>query len=321
MAQNRVLIGILLGLVSAVVILSTATGPVFMRFVLFIITSLPIFLAGLGWGAVAGLAAALTGTLVVGLLGWKAALIFGASQAAPAVVLAYLALLNRETPADAGRTPVIEWYPAGRLVVWAAAMAGIPAALWLFFFGGDAEGLKAAVGPHISELIKAQMPPETQPGPADLDRIVTVVVSLLPAASAIAWMLALVVNLWLAGRIVTASGNFIRPWPDLSAITYPAATPIALAVATAASFIDGWPGLVASGFSATLLLAYVLLGLAVIHFISRGTPWRPFLLWALYGSLLFVNAPLALPLAMLGLAETLFHFRARAVARTRNPDP
>lgn len=319
MAQSRILIGALLGLVSAVVILSTATGPVLIRFILFIVTSLPIFLAGLGWGTVAGIAAGLTGTLVVALLGWKAALIFAASQAVPAVVLSHLALLSRETPAETGRTPVVEWYPAGRLVIWAAAMAGIPAALWLLFFGGEIETLKTALAPHITELIKSQMPPDNQPGPVEVEKIINLVVNLLPSASAIAWMLALIVNLWLAGRIVTASGNFIRPWPDLAAITYPPAAPLALALATAGSFLTGWPGLVASGFAAPLLFAYVLLGLAVIHFVTRGTPWRPFLLWALYGSMLFASAPLALPIAMIGLAETFYHFRARAVSRAQPP--
>ncbi len=48
--RNQLLIAVLLGLVSAVVFASATTGPMLMRYVLFLLTSLPIFLAGLGWG-------------------------------------------------------------------------------------------------------------------------------------------------------------------------------------------------------------------------------------------------------------------------------
>ncbi len=321
MMTNRYLIGLALGLVSAVVFASASTGGLALRFVLFLVTSLPIFLAGLGWGTVASLVAAITGSLAVALLGWKAALMFAASQALPAVILSYLALLSRDVPSATGGPALREWYPAGRLVVWTATMAGIPAALWLLLFGGNLEELKGALSPVIGNIMKAQLPPESAPTETDIKNVTDIVVSLLPAASAIAWMMALIVNLWLAGRIVTASGNFVRPWPDLAAITYPAATPAALAVATLASFAGGWIGLGASGFAAPLLFAYVLLGLAVIHFVTRGQPWRMFLLWALYTSLFVVNAPLAFPIALLGLAEPVFHFRARAAARPPPPKP
>lgn len=316
---NRIFIALLLGLVSSVVFVSAATGPVVMRFILFLVTSLPIFLAGLGWGTAAGLIAALTGSVVASLFGWKTALLFAASQGLPAVVLSHLALLSRDVPSGDGATAMREWYPAGRLVVLAALLGAVPSVIWLFLFGGDLSALKTTLGPAISDLIKAQMPAEAPLSTGDLAKITEIIVNLLPAATAIAWMLALLVNLWLAGRIVTATGNFARPWPDLAAINYPQGTPIALAAATALALAGGWVGMAASGFAATLLLAYVLLGLAVIHFVSRGTPWRPFLLWGLYASLLVVNAPLTLPLALLGLAEGLFHFRARAAAGAGPP--
>lgn len=316
---NRFFIAFLLGLVSSVVFVSATTGPVVMRFILFLITSLPIFLAGLGWGTAAGLIAALTGSAIAGLFSWKAGLLFAASQGLPAVILSHLALLSRDVPSSDGTTAVREWYPAGRLLVIAALLSAVPSVIWLFMFGGDLAALKTTLGPAISELVKAQMPAETPLSAEDLDKITGIIVNLLPAATAIAWMLALLVNLWLAGRIVTATGNFARPWPDLAAITYPQWTPLALAATTALAVLGGWIGTAASGFAATLLLAYVLLGLAVIHFVSRGMPWRPFLLWGLYASLLVVNAPLTLPLALLGLAESLFHFRARAAARTGPP--
>ncbi len=48
--RNRLLVGVGLGLVAAVVFASATTGPLVARFLLFFITPLPIALAGLGWG-------------------------------------------------------------------------------------------------------------------------------------------------------------------------------------------------------------------------------------------------------------------------------
>jgi hypothetical protein len=54
----RLLIALGAGLISAVVFASATTGPLLMRMVLFLLTALPLFLAGLGLGpraaAVAG---------------------------------------------------------------------------------------------------------------------------------------------------------------------------------------------------------------------------------------------------------------------------
>ncbi len=116
-----------------------------------------------------------------------------------------------------------------------------------------------------------------------------------------------------------ASAQLERPWPDLGTLTYPPAAPFVLAAATFASLLGGWPGMAASAFSGTFMFAYVLLGLAVIHFLSRGSNWRPFVLWGLYTSLLFFATWLALPLAILGLAEQFLHLRARAGPRLGAP--
>lgn len=315
MPLNKLAIGLLLGLTSAVVFASAATGPLLVRFLLFLITPLPIFLAGLGWGPASALIAGAAGALLVLFFGPKAALIYAASQALPAAALTYLAMLSRPVEAAPGQPESREWYPVGRLVVWSAVLAGIPALLWVLFFGADLETLRTTLGKPLADYLKEALPagPDGTPlGEEDVARITDIILGLLPAGSAISWMAALLFNLWLAGRIMVASGQLIRPWPDLAAMEFPAGTPLALAAATALSFVDGWVGTGASGFSGTFLLAYVLMGLAVIHYVSRGTAWRPFLLWALYGSLLFVNAPLALPLALLGLIETFLRLRARA---------
>ncbi|MEI9902280.1 MAG: hypothetical protein WDN31_21815 [Hyphomicrobium sp.] len=118
------LIAIGAGLVSAVVFVSAASGPLVMGMLLFVLAPLALLLAGLALGPTAAAVAGLTGILLVALAGSAfGALAFAVGQAVPAFVLVYLASLNRQGPD--GET---EWYPAGRLVIAAALMGGVFAA-------------------------------------------------------------------------------------------------------------------------------------------------------------------------------------------------
>ena len=139
--------------------------------------------------------------------------------------------------ADDGTT---EWYPAGRLIVAAALIAGIFATLTLFLLGGDVEALRTALLGMLQTFVDNELPkmPDAPTlGPAEIDEATGIALALLPAASAISTMGSLLFNLWLAGRITMASGRLQRPWPDLAASVYPPTTPLMLAVATGAGFL------------------------------------------------------------------------------------
>lgn len=304
----RLLIALGAGLVSAIVFASATTGPLLMRMVLFLLTPLALFLAGLGLGPLAAALAGVAGTTLVLLAGTAlGALVFFASQAVPVVLLIYLASLNRTLPD--GTT---EWYPVGRLVIAAALIAGGFATLTLLLLGGDVDALRAALREMLQSFVNTELPkmPDAPTlGPAEIDEATSIALALLPAASAISTAGSLLFNIWLAGRITLASGRLQRPWPDLAAMVYPPVTPLLLALAVGCAFLPGLPGLIASGFAGPLFLAYVLLGLAVVHYATRGRPWRPFALWALYAALLVMNTIASLAVALLGLAEAIWPIR------------
>jgi hypothetical protein len=315
----RLLIGLGAGLVSAVVFASATTGPVLIRMVLFLLTPLALFLAGLGLGPLAAAAGGLAGTMLVLVAGSLAgALVFAAAQAIPVVILTYLASLNRQTGDG-----VVEWYPAGRLIIVAAILAGLFSTLTLFLLGGDVETLRTALRDMLQTFVNSELPkmPDAPTlGPAEIDEATAIALALLPAASAISTMGSLLFNFWLAGRITMASGRLQRPWPDLAAIIYPPVTPLLLALATGAGFLAGLPGLIAAGFAGPLFLAYVLLGLAVVHFMTRGRSWRPFALWGLYASLFIMNTVASLAIALLGLAEAIWPMR-KVTPPPKHPPP
>lgn len=310
---NVFLIGLGAGLVSAVVFASATTGPLLIRFLLFLVTPLPMALAGLGWGVQAAAVGGIVGAVVVALASTPlVGLVFAASQALPVVVLSYLVLLARPAPTPPGAAPTLEWYPTGRLVVWATLIAGALAAVLLLTMGGDLDELRTGLRAIIEKAVKEDLPQISGAPPladTDIETLTEVAMVLLPAATAVSSMTGLLLSLWLAGRVTLASGQLARPWPDLAAIEYPRGTPLALAASLLASGIEGLPGMVAAGFAGAFFLAYVLLGLAVIHYLTRGATWRGFALWGLYISLLVVNSWIALIVAVIGLADSFFGFR------------
>jgi len=326
--RTTYLAGAGLGLVAAVVFASATTGPFFVRFLLLFITSLPIALAGLGWGWRSAAMAGAVGTAIVLLFSSPAvAVAFAATQAAPMVVLTYLAMLARPlsdgSDAASDEEPGVEWYPVGRLVIWSAVMAGLMAIGSLLLLGGDLEELRKALADFIKTAVASSGLPRPE-GQSDLSEVELtalseIALSILPAASALSWMGSLLFNLWLAGRVTLASGQLGRPWPDLAALTYPPATPLAFGLMLLATMLDGYPGLAASAFAGGLFAAYLLLGLAILHYTTRGKSWRPFALWGLYGALLIVNIWIAIVVAMLGLSEAVLHLRARSAAPPGSP--
>src|SRR5215472_15760539 len=114
------------GLVSAALFASASTATS-LAGLLFYLAPLPLCLAGLGWGGMAVLLSALTGTVVVAAsLGATTAAGFAVSIAAPTALLAHLALLSRPAATPNG---ALEWYPPGRIVGWAALIAGLLAGI------------------------------------------------------------------------------------------------------------------------------------------------------------------------------------------------
>ena len=323
--RNQVFIALLLGLVSAVVFLSATTGPMLIRFALFLLTSLPIFLAGLGWGwRFAALAGIVSVSIVAAASNFQVAGVYALTQILPAIVLSYLALLNRPYQPDGADSETVEWYPVGRLVLWAAVMAGAITLAVLVVIGQDFDELRTGLKGYLSETIKTNMPPGADGKPLDdsqLETMTDIMVAVLPAASAVSWLTALVFNLWLAGRITLAAGQLRRPWPDISAMEYPPGTALMLLASLLATGAKGTAGAVGTAFLGAFFLAYVLAGLAVIHYVTRAKPWRPFGLWLLYIGLLVVAVWIAVIIALVGLADRPLRLRERAFPTGPPPPP
>ena len=126
-----VLVGFGAGAAAALLFASVVSGSLAAVF-LFYLAPLPIMIAALGWSHLAGLIAAASATAVVAVLS-GVFLIAVPVIAFGAWWLGYLAMLAR--PATNGGGDVLEWYPVGRLVLWAAVIGTLIVAAAVPNFG------------------------------------------------------------------------------------------------------------------------------------------------------------------------------------------
>lgn len=322
MTTNQILLAIAAGLIAAVVFASATTGPMVLRFVLFFLTPLSLYLAGLGIGPQGAAVAAFTATVTILLLtNPLAAIVFAVSAGAPAVIATRLTLLGRPLNDEPGAP--LEWYPIGRIVVAAALFGGIFSTMAIVIMGGDIDALGKAMRTLVESFVKTEMPqiPGSAPLTAEqIDEISKRALGLLPTTLAALSMITMLLNLWLAGRITLASERLVRPWPDFSTIAMPSGAAIFMLLAMIGAFMGGLPGLIAGGFAGAFMIAFAVVGLAVAHFMTRTSPWRTFILAALYAALVLYTPAIVVLLAVVGLGETIFSYRARGAPPPAAPD-
>ena len=314
------LIGISAGAATALLFASVASGSP-LSVLLFYLAPLPILIAALGWSHWAALIAAVVASAsLAAAFGSFFFISFLLGVGLPAWWLGYLALLGRPLPN--GSPDKLEWYPVGHLVYWAALLGGLIVIAAMLNFGTDEESFRASLRSALERTFHVQEAAPSSPGaPAprlrEPTRLIDFLVAALPPAAAVLTTITNVVNLWLAARIVKVSGRMRRPPPDLSAMQFPGYTPALTAVAIAGSFLPDMIGIAAGVLAASMLMAYAILGFAVLHDITRGMNSRPLALGGIYVAVVVFGWPVLI-MTLLGLADAVFDLRGR-VARKGGP--
>lgn len=317
-----VFIGIAAGAAAALLFASVASGSP-LSIVLFYLAPLPLMIAAIGWSHIAGLVAAIVAaaSLTYWFSNWVLFLVVLLGIGLPAWWLGYLALLARPVQTPSGET--LEWYPVGRIVIWAAILGAGVVLIAIPNIGLDAETFRAGLRRVFESVLRAQTktPPGAPlrlPGVSDTGRLLDVMVALIPPAAAVLSTLTSLANLWLAGVIVRVSGRLKRPWPQLSAMTFPASAAALLGLAIAGTFLSDILGIASMVLAASLFLAFAILGLAVLHAVTLGVNARAIMLTGVYLTLFVLYWPILL-MAMIGLAEMAFAVRARFANRRAPP--
>ena len=319
MTPQSIFLGLAAGFISAIVFASATAGPMLSRLILFLLTPFSLYLAGLSLGFGPLLIGSAAATAIILLLSNPlTALVYAASEALPAIVLTRLTLTARE---EDGK---LHWYPLGRIIISAALISGALSFVYLAMQGADIEALTKAIRPEIENFAKslASVPGGSEAlGEAQIGELTSIVVASLPGAVSLSLMITALASLWLAGRVTLASGRLLRPWPDFSKIELPLGSAVLLVAATVLSFTSDRMWLLSDGIASALRLAFALLGLAVVHHVTRGSPWRGFVLTITYAGLLILSKHAMLILSLIGLAETAFHYRNSAQRAAPPPPP
>ena len=312
------LIALAAGCASALMFASVISGALISP-LLFYLAPLPLMVAAIGWGAagaaIGGIAA---GAGLGAIFGIPHFLIFVLTVAAPACWLGNLALLGRPASAvssdncAAASLPRMEWYPTGRILIW---IAGFGALTSLAFLGTDSAAIRASLRGLLTVI-----GPANSAADADIEQMIDVLVTIAPAAAAMVAITTLTLNLWLAAKITATSDRLLRPWPDLKTTALPPLTLAALSLALALCFAGGWLGTIGLIVSAALLMAYALVGFAVLHTLTLGTRYRARVLGCTY-AVVVVSVYLVLAISGLGLADAIFGFRQRYLRSRPPPAP
>jgi len=318
------LIALAAGSASALMFASIISGAL-ISLLLVYFAPLPLMVAALGWGPLAatigGIAAA---TGLGAIFGLSVCITFAITMALPAWWLGHLALLGRpeadSAPSDnavAPVSPILEWYPVGRLLLWIAGFAVLITMATLLTFGTDAASITETIRSSLLRILG----PLDAASSDEVRQRVDVLAMIAPAAAAGSTMIMLMLNLWLAAKITATSGRMKRPWPVLKSIELPPMTLVALSAAIAFGFTGGLLAVLGQTVTAALLISYALTGLAVLHTLTLALKNRALWLICTYVVLVMSGGWLVVPLAILGIADAIFGLRQRYLRGRPPPLP
>ncbi|WP_243368383.1 DUF2232 domain-containing protein [Microvirga solisilvae] len=313
--MNFIATGIGAGLVSAllaVVFLKETMSAAMLA----MLAPLPILIVALGWNHRSGLVATAVGTIAIGaFFSPLDGLGFALKTGLPSWFFAYLALLGRPTSAG-----TMEWYPIGRILAWVAVIAAFATMITVMISSDGDFGAYEGKVRQISEGLVTMLFQPAQQGAEDARAaLVETLATIIPSISAFGFSFFLSLCLWLAAKVVAASGRLPRPWPPMPELAMPRSVLLAPVMAFVLTQFEGFVGALGYALFGAFLLAFTLQGLAAIHERTRGKPGRGFILAGLYLLLFLTQGIMIAALSLFGLADTIFGSRRRIGDRPNPP--
>jgi hypothetical protein len=274
------------GLASALLYLLLTTGsPVALIFAYF--SQAPLFMVGLGLGLTPALIAcsvALVGLLAAGEL--LTSFLFMVLSVVPVIYILRQALWSR-----AGQDGQMEWYPPGPLLggltAYGLALLGIVALV----YGGAIDEVSRQYLDKLAEVSGGALGPQAE-----------VLARYIPGAVLASALLMTVVNATLAQGTLNRMGKALRSSPQWSALTLPRWLTPALAITALAAFLPEDIGVIGANGAVIAAMPFMLVGLAVLHTVSKRWPARGLALGLIYATTVILGWP-AILVAGLGVVD------------------
>jgi len=310
---NGLLAAVLAGGLSVAFLVTALTHAETPMIFLAYFAALPLYLAGLGAGVLAGLVAPVTATgLLLVLEPVNITFLYVFAYAVPAIGLSLLALRNR-----VGTDGKVSWFPEGKLLT---AITIYPCILFLAAVGlasthqgGLLDLTQQAfvkVGDHFAKQFD------------DADKIdlfrkaMEQAAQIAPALVAYTWILVAIISLAGAQYVLRQQKWNLRAHFSLQALHVPAFLIYAVAATGLMGVFTAAPyDYVGRNLSMVLGIPFFFVGLAVIHAWAGGTRFAVFFLLVFY-VLLTLLPWLALLVAAIGVLDQWINFRQRITPYT-----
>lgn len=302
MAQT-IMIGTAAAVLTAMLFAALLTGtPV--GLLVYLLTPLPAFVAGLTQGQI-GAAAAIGGACLLLLAAVHPSLAL--SYAAIFGIPGWLILRQSLAARPAGHST------SGQILALIVLMAGLFGAANVLLLGPDEASYRETIG-KVFDFYREQLGGVAgTPLPAEEIAVVRdFLFRALPAIAAVSWLSIMSFSLWLAARIALARNSLVRPWPGVASVELPVWTLFTFMASLVMAYLGtGQVALVASAFVAAHGAGYLVQGLGLLHRLTAGRPFRAGMLIALYVALLAAGYYVAFLVITFALAAPVLGWGSR----------
>jgi hypothetical protein len=289
--------------------------------ILFLISPLPLVVAGLSYHHLVAALAALIGCLFLDLLvGSTLSIAYALLAGLPAFLLVF-AIVQRRGRGGTLRDAAGYLGPGVILTGIAVYVSGLIliASIWV---NPNYAGFRAYLYSALAESVKTRLEIEggqdlRLPDGLDLEPFLRFYARLMPSLATIPFFVMLSVSGYLGARVALVSQRLQRPWPNFRHLRLPPLAVILLIAATVLIFAHGYPGLAGELFTISIGLCFVIQGLAVVH---AKVGHRPRMRWLIAMSwlLVIVFSISSLGFLVLGLIDQIFDLRKLRGANTNS---
>lgn len=290
--QHPIVVGLFAGaLMCAGFLLLSKLGIFFL--IPLLLGALPIYVACLGWGTIAGLSAVVSSSALLALsispaFGLTSALL----MSVPAALAGHQANLAQPMENDAGEE-VLVWYPQGRILFAITIFVCTTILLLGSMMGYD----PAALAPNFAKEFKPLIPKVdgvASISDSELVALVEANLRVVPFFLAGIWVGVHTLNYLLGLSITRSMGVLARADEDYAGtLLLPASALVVLAISLVGFLATSPPlsfafAVVCGG----LCVAFGIVGLADLHWRSRNWSSRSAILFATYASIILFSIPI-----------------------------
>jgi hypothetical protein len=287
---------------------------------------------GLSLGsALAGISAGIAALFILLNFGSSVTVLFIVGTGLPALLIVRQALISQ--PGSEPNTR--DWYPPGQILAWLTGYGLLVLGTIVLFFALSGASLETVSRNYLQEIFAQFTEMSKSDSLSDADQaLVTnrleLTARLLAPLLAGYWisfhLLLLIAIATLTQRILNRAGLAHRPTPSYITMELPQWLSVAMAVAIIALILPGTFSILGQNTLMILSIPFILLGLTVIHTLSRRNPNPQMVLAAVYFALFLLSAlfnlslPILALLMILGIVEQWASLRRRLTAPGANQE-